>query len=72
MKNSSFHLHWTSFFVSLFSGIFGFIFYVVFATSDRRDKIYSSLLGWFSGTAIYMLLLKFTDMKAMLPERMLQ
>jgi hypothetical protein len=72
MKNSTFHLHWTSFFVSLFFGIFAFIFYVVFASTDRRDKIYSSLLGWFLDIAVWMLLLKFTDIKTMLPPGTLQ
>jgi len=67
MKNSSFHLHWGSFIASFFFGIFAFIFYVVFSNTDRRDKIYSSLFGWFLGTAILMLLLKFTDLKLMLP-----
>jgi uncharacterized membrane protein YagU involved in acid resistance len=72
MKNSSFHLYWTSFIVSFFFGIFAFIFYVVFSQTDRRDKIYSSLFGWFLGTAILMLLLKFTDLKSMLPAEILQ
>ena len=67
MKNPTFHLHWISFIVSFFLGIFAFIFYVVFAQVDRRDKIYSSLLGWFLGLAIGMLLWKFTDLKSMLP-----
>jgi uncharacterized membrane-anchored protein len=48
-------------------GIFAFIFYVVFAQKDRRDKIYSSLFGWFVSMAIWMLLWKFTDVKSMLP-----
>jgi 4-amino-4-deoxy-L-arabinose transferase-like glycosyltransferase len=67
MKNSTFHLHWASFFISLFLGIFAFIFYVVFATGDRRDKIYSSLFGWFLATAVWLLLLRFTDIKSALP-----
>jgi uncharacterized BrkB/YihY/UPF0761 family membrane protein len=67
MKNSSFHLHWASFIVSLFFGIFAFIFYVVFATKDRRDKIYSSLFGWFIATAVWLVLLKFTDVRSLLP-----
>jgi len=67
MKNSTFHLHWGSFIVSFFFGIFAFIFYIVFSQTERRDKIYSSLFGWFLGTAILMLLLKFTDFRLMLP-----
>jgi uncharacterized BrkB/YihY/UPF0761 family membrane protein len=67
MKNSTFHLHWASFIISLLFGIFAFIFYVVFANKDRRDKIYSSLFGWFLAIAIWMLLWKYTDLKSMLP-----
>jgi hypothetical protein len=47
--------------------MFAFIFYVVFANTDRRDKIYSSLFGWFLATAVWMLLWKFTDLPSMLP-----
>jgi len=72
MKNSSFHLHWSSFIVSFFFGIFAFIFYVVFSQAERRDKIYSSLFGWFLGTAILLLLLKFTDLRSMLPTEAFQ
>jgi cytochrome b561 len=72
MKNSSFHLHWASFIASFFFGIFAFIFYVVFSQTDRRDKIYSSLFGWFLGTAILMLLLKFTNLSSMFPDNAFQ
>jgi hypothetical protein len=67
MKNSSFHLHWASFIISFFFGIFAFIFYVVFSQTDRRDKIYSSLFGWFLGLAIGIMLLKFTNITELLP-----
>jgi hypothetical protein len=70
MKNSSFHLNWVSFIISFLLGgfgIFAFIFYVVFAQNDRRDKIYSSLFGWFLGMGIGLLLLKFTNISEMLP-----
>jgi hypothetical protein len=72
MKNSSFHLNWSSFIVSLFFGIFAFMFYVVFSNTDRRDKIYSSLFGWLLATVIWMLIWRFTDLKSMLPPDMLQ
>jgi ABC-type uncharacterized transport system permease subunit len=55
MKNSSFYFHWLSFLLGLFLGIFGF-FIALFSITDRRDKIYSSLFGWFLGTGIVMLL----------------
>jgi len=67
MKNSTFHLHWASFIVSFLFGIFAFIFYLVFSRTDRRDKIYSSLAGWFLGLAVGILLLKFTSIRDMLP-----
>jgi hypothetical protein len=72
MKNSSFHLQWRSFIVSFFFGVFAFIFYVVFANCDRRDKIYSSLFGWVLSMAVWMLLLRFTDFKSLLPPDLAQ
>lgn len=73
MKNSSFHLNWVSFIISFLLGglgIFAFIFYVAFAQKDRRDKIYSSLFGWFLSMGIGLLLLKFTNISEMLPGNM--
>jgi hypothetical protein len=52
--------------------MFAFIFYVLFSRTDRRDKIYSSLAGWFLATAIWLLLLKFTDVKSILPPEAFQ
>jgi hypothetical protein len=72
MKNSTFHLNWGSFIASFFFGMFAFIFYVVFSNTERRDKIYSSLFGWFLGTAVLMLLLKFTNVGSMLPSNTFQ
>jgi hypothetical protein len=54
-KNSSFYIHWGSFFLGLFLGILGFII-SLFLPNHRRDRIYSSLLGWFLGTAVTMIL----------------
>jgi len=65
-------LHWASFVVSLFFGMAAFIFYLLFAKLDRRDKIYSSLFGWFLAAAIWLVLLKFTDIKYLLPAKTLQ
>ena len=52
--------------------MFAFIFYVVFSQTERRDKIYSSLFGWFLSMAVLILLLKFTDLKSMLPTEAFQ
>jgi cadmium resistance protein CadD (predicted permease) len=52
--------------------MFAFIFYLLFSRTDRRDKIYSSLFGWFLGLAIGILLLKFTNIKDMLPPEAIQ
>lgn len=57
MKNSSFYFHGWSFILGLIFGIFGVIF-TLFAVTNRRDKIYSSLLGLGIGIVISMLLLK--------------
>jgi hypothetical protein len=58
MKDRNFYLHWISFIMGFFLGIFGFLL-TLFATTNRRDKIYSSLLGWFLGTGIVLLLARF-------------
>ena len=57
MKNTSFYFHWISFVLGFVFGIFGVIF-TLFAQTNRRDKVYSSLLGCFIGAAISLLLLK--------------
>jgi len=72
MKNSTFQLHWASFIVSLFFGMAAFIFYFLFAKIDRRDKIYSSLFGWFLAAAVWLILFRFTDIKSLLPSQALQ
>jgi len=59
MKDSSFHLHWIALIVSFFFGIFAFIGYVVFTRTDRRDKIYSSLLGWVLSMAVGLIILHY-------------
>ena len=43
MKNTSFYFHWISFIVGFIFGVFGVLF-SLFARTDRRDKVYSSLL----------------------------
>jgi len=58
MNKSSFYFHWISFILGFFFGIFGVAF-ALFAQTDRRDKIYSSLLGCGIGIAISLLLLKY-------------
>jgi hypothetical protein len=58
MKDSSFYLSWTSFLVCVVFGIFGFIYVLITARIDRRDKIFSGLLGCAIGTAINFILWK--------------
>lgn len=57
MKNTKFYFHWVSFILGFIFGVFGVIV-TLFARKDRRDKVYSSLLGCFIGAAISLLLLK--------------
>jgi H+/Cl- antiporter ClcA len=57
MKNTSFYFHWISFIVGFIFGVFGVLF-SLFVRTDRRDKVYSSLLGCFIGAAISFALLK--------------
>jgi len=57
MKNTKFYFHLISFILGFIFGIFGVIV-TLFASRDRRDKVYSSLLGCFIGAAISLLLLK--------------
>jgi len=57
MKNTSFYFHWIPFVVGFIFGVFGVLF-TLFARTDRRDKVYSSLLGCVIGAAISFALLK--------------
>ena len=57
-KTSIFYINWKSFILGLLLGIFGVIF-TLFAKSDRRDKVYSSLFGCALTMAINLLLLKY-------------
>jgi hypothetical protein len=58
MKKSSFYFNGLSFVLGLLFGIFGVIF-AFFAQTERRDKIYSSLLGCGIGAAISLVLFKY-------------
>lgn len=55
---SSFTLNWRSFVLGMVLGMLGFLI-SLFATKDRRDKMYSALMGWFLATGIFLLLLHF-------------
>jgi hypothetical protein len=57
---------WGSFLLGLLFGIVGIAF-SLFAVTDRRDKIYSSLFGFGIGTFITMLILKFGGADLLLP-----
>jgi H+/Cl- antiporter ClcA len=57
MKKSTFYFNWVSFILGLFFGIFGVLFSLL-ARNDRRDKIYSSVLGCAIGMVITFLLLR--------------
>lgn len=59
MKKSSFYLHWLSFVLGFIFGVFG-VFFTLFAQTDRRDKVYSSLLGCGIGIAVTLVLLKYS------------
>ena len=61
MKDRKFYLNWLSFALGLVLGVFGFAC-TLFARTDRRDKIYSSLLGWFLGVAITLVIWKMTGL----------
>ena len=58
MNNSSFYFKWKSFLLGFILGIFGVIF-SLFANEERRDKIYSSLIGCCLGVLTTMILLKY-------------
>ncbi|MGZ3848012.1 MAG: hypothetical protein ACXVKI_02740 [Flavisolibacter sp.] len=57
MKNSSFYFKWISFLLGFLFGIFG-VLLSLFARTQRRDKIYSALLGCFIGAALTLVLLR--------------
>ena len=57
MKNSNFYFHWISFILGFVFGIFG-VMVALFARNERRDKVYSSLLGCFIGAAVSLIILK--------------
>lgn len=57
-RDTSFHIVWGSFIIGFLLGIVGVAF-SLFAVSDRRDKIYSSLFGCGIGAVVTLLMLKF-------------
>ena len=66
MINSSFYFHWRSFLLGFILSGIGFVI-TLFAKADRRDKIYSALMGWFLGVGLLLLLmyLGMYDMEAL-------
>jgi H+/Cl- antiporter ClcA len=57
MKNASFYINWWSLVLGFFLGIVGVLF-TLFAKIDRKDKLYSSLLGCAIGMAVNFILFK--------------
>ena len=57
MKNKSFYFHWISFLIGFVFGFLGVLF-SLFALNERRDKVYSSLMGCFLGIGLSLILLK--------------
>jgi uncharacterized membrane protein YjjP (DUF1212 family) len=58
MKDNSFYFKWKSFLLGFFFGIVG-VLITLFAQEERRDKIYSSVIGFFIGIFTAMLMLKY-------------
>ena len=57
MKAPGFYLHWISFLLGLFFGVIG-VFFALLTPTQRRDRIYSSLLGCGIGMVITILIMK--------------
>jgi hypothetical protein len=58
MKNNSFYFKWQPFLLGFLIGFFGVII-ALFAREDRRDKIYSSIIGCCLGFLVTMLMIKY-------------
>lgn len=58
MSNSSFYFKWGPFLLGFFFGIFGVIA-ALFISEERRDRVYSALLGLGINLVISLLVLKF-------------
>jgi hypothetical protein len=57
MKNTSFYFRFWHFVLGFFFGILG-VLWSVFAMNERRDKIYSSILGFGINMLVTLYLLK--------------
>jgi hypothetical protein len=57
-NSSSFHLMWRCVLGGFIFGIFAVIFFL-FAQTDRRDKVYSSLLGSGLNSLLTLVLMKY-------------
>lgn len=58
MKDKSFYFKWPSFLLGFIIGFIGVII-ALFAQEDRRDKIYSSIMGCCLGIIVSMIVLKY-------------
>ena len=62
MKDNSFYFKWKSFLLGFIFGIVG-VLITLFALEERRDKIYSSVIGFFIGIFAAMLMVKYGVVK---------
>ena len=62
MKDNSFYFKWKSFLLGFIFGILG-VLITLFAMEERRDKIYSSVIGFFIGIFTAMLMVKYGVVK---------
>ena len=58
MKDNSFYFKWKSFLLGFIFGILG-VLITLFAQEERRDKVYSSVIGCCIGIFTTMLMLKY-------------
>jgi hypothetical protein len=57
-RSNSFYFHWLSFLLGVVLGFIAVVFIFFTQTRDRKDKVYSSLLGMAIGMLVNFYLLK--------------